>query len=57
MTSNPQYGMNVGRQQIYNMEWIYDDAKSTIWNECRTTANLLYGMDIGRRQIYYMEWM
>jgi len=22
MTSNPQYGMNVGRRQIYYMEWI-----------------------------------
>jgi len=22
MTSNPQYGMNVGRRQIYNMQWM-----------------------------------
>jgi len=32
MTSNPQYGMNVGRRQIYNMQWMLDDGKSTIWN-------------------------
>jgi len=22
MTSNPQYGMKVGRRQIYNMQWM-----------------------------------
>jgi len=49
MTSNPQYGMNVGRRQINNMEWMLDDGKSTIYNECRTTANLHYGMDVERR--------
>jgi len=55
MTSNLQYAMNVGRRQIYNMEWIYNDDKSTIWNECRTTANLQYGMNVGRRQTYNMQ--
>ena len=46
-TANLQYGMNVGRRQIYNMELMQDDGKSTIWNECRTPANLQYGMNEG----------
>jgi len=55
MMPNLQYGMNVERRQIYYMEWILNDGKSTIWKECRTPANLQYGMKVGRRQIHNME--